>query len=178
MAKKQNAWIFDLVLRYIVSALSFLIIPAIYLVFSPLTIWLTGGIMQIFYEVQIHKNVLFFPAFNASIEIVDACVAGSAYFLLFLLNVLTRDLKLLKRIYLLLFSFACLFLINVIRLVLIIPMFLSNSAWFDFTHKFFWFVLSIIFVVLIWILSVKVFRISKVPVYSDVAFILNKLKKG
>jgi hypothetical protein len=56
-------------------------------------------------------------------------------------------------------------------------MFLNNSAWFDITHKLFWFVLSIIFVALIWILTIKVFRIREVPVYSDVAFILKKIKK-
>jgi exosortase/archaeosortase family protein len=176
MVRKENLWILDIVLRYIIAALSFLIVPVFYVVFKPLTIGLTWLIMGIFYHVQIQGSSLFFPGFNASIEIVSACIAGSAYFLLFLLNILTRDIKILKRIYALLFSFVCLFLINAIRLVIIIPMFLNNSVWFDFTHKFFWFILSIVFVVLIWLLTVKVFRISKIPVYSDVASIF-KLKR-
>jgi len=176
--KKENLWIWDIIVRYVIVALAFLIIPIFYLVFRPLTVGLTGLILSIFYNVQIGGSNLFFPFFNASIEIVDACVAGSAYFLLLLLNLFTRNIKILKRIYLLLFSFACLFLINALRLVIITPLFLNNSAWFDFTHKFFWFVLSIVFVALIWILSIKVFRISEVPVYSDVAFILNKRKSN
>jgi exosortase/archaeosortase family protein len=175
--RKENLWIFDVVLRYLIAALSFLITPIFYVVFKPLTIWLTYLILSIFYSVQITGNSLFFPDFNASVEIISACIAGNAYFLLFLLNLLTRDIKTIKRIYALLFSFCCLFLINILRLVLIIPMFLNNSAWFDITHKLFWFVLSIIFVALIWILTIKVFRIREVPVYSDVAFILKKIKK-
>ncbi len=177
MVRKENIWVLDIVLRYLIAALAFLIIPVFYLIFKPLTVGLTSWIMDIFYSVQVSGGTLFFSGFNASIEIVDACVAGSAYFLLFLLNVLTRDIKIMKRIYVLLFSFAYLFLINVIRLVIIIPMFLNNSAWFDFTHKFFWFALSVIFVALIWILAIKVFRIREVPVYSDVAFIFHKLEK-
>jgi exosortase/archaeosortase family protein len=178
MGKKEgNVWIWSIVLRYVIASLAFLIIPLFYLIFKPLTVGLTGLIMDIFYNVQINGSTLFFPSFNASIEIVDACVAGSAYLLLFLLNILTKDIKILKRIYILLFSFACLFLINVIRLIIIIPLFLNNSAWFDFTHKFFWFFLSIVFVALIWILTIRVFRISEVPIYSDVAFILKKIKE-
>jgi exosortase/archaeosortase family protein len=177
MAKKENVWILDIVVRYAIAALSFLIVPVFYIVFKSLTIGLTWWIMSIFYSVQIFGNSLFFPGFNASVEIITACIAGSAYFLLFLLNLLTRDIKILKRIYLLLFSFVCLFLVNVVRLIIVIPMFLNNSALFDITHKVFWFALSVIFVALIWILSAKVFRISKIPVYSDVAFVLSKIKK-
>jgi len=176
--KKENLWILDIIIRYVLVALSFLIIPIFYIIFKPLTVGLVGLIMGIFYNVQVQGNILFFSRFNAYIEIVDACVAGSAYFLLFLLNLLTREIKVLKRIYALLFSFACLFLINILRIVVIIPMFLSNSSWFDFTHKFFWFVLSVVFVALIWILTIRVFRISKVPVYSDVAFICSKKERN
>lgn len=174
MVKRGNFLVWDILIRYVLAALSFLIIPVFYLIFKILTVGLTGWIIDIFYNVQINGDILFFPVFNSSIEIIDACVAGSAYFLLFLLNILTRDIKIIKRIYVLLFSFACLFLINILRLVLIIPLFLNNFAWFDFTHKFFWFVLSIVFVVLIWILSIKIFRIRGIPVYSDVKRILRK----
>jgi exosortase/archaeosortase family protein len=175
MDKREN-WILDIVLRYLIGAISFLAIPVFYMMFTPMTLGLTWLIMSLFYHVQISGNVLFFPGFNASVEIISACIAGSAYFLLFLLNIFTREIKILKRIYALLFSFACLFFVNILRLVLTISLFLNNSAWFDFTHKAFWFILSIVFVVLIWILTVKVFRISEVPVYSDVVAILKRLK--
>lgn len=176
MDKREN-WILDIVLRYFIGALSFLIIPVFYMMFTPLTIGLTWLIMSIFYQVTIQGNILLFPGFNSSVELVEACIAGSAYFLLFLLNVFTREIKILKRIYAMLFSFACLFLVNILRLVLTIPLFLNNSVWFDFTHKAFWFVLSIVFVILIWLLTVKVFRISEVPVYSDVVAILKRFEK-
>lgn len=174
MVKIEDFWILDILIRYVLAGLSLFSIPLFYLIFKPLTVWLVWFFLGIFYPVSINGNFLIFN--QASVEIIDACIAGSAYFLLLILNLLTREIKILKRISIFLFCFLSLFLLNVIRLLILIPLFLNNSVWFDLTHKIFWFGLSVVFVALIWFLAIRIFRISKVPVYSDVAFIWSKMK--
>jgi len=175
MTKKENTWILDILVRYVLSGLCFFIIPVFYFVFKPITIWLVSLILGIFYSVSVQGNVLLFSG-NMSVEIIDACIAGSAYFLLLILNLLTREINILKRIGLFLFCFLSLFFLNVVRLLILIPLFLNNSSNFDFAHKLFWFVLSIVFVVLIWILGTLIFRIKKIPVYSDVIKIIEQAR--
>ncbi len=174
--KKGDFWILDIILRYILAGLSTLLVPVFYLGFKPIILGIISLVLGIFYNLSVQGNFLFFPGFNMSVEIIDACIAGSAYFLLLVLNLLTREISVLKRIGLFLFCFLSLFLLNITRLLVLVPLFLNNSSSFDFTHKFFWFVLSIAFVVLIWILGTLVFKVKNIPVYSDIQDILRRLK--
>ena len=51
-----------------------------------------------------------------------------------------------------------------------------NSPYFDFTHLLFWYLLSTIFVVAIWFLIVKIYKIKEIPIYSDVMLIYSEIK--
>jgi len=115
------------------------------------------------------------------IEIIRACVAGSAYYLLFILNLSTPGIKTRKRIKMILLSFAALLFLNIIRIFLLSIMLITDStSLFDITHMLFWYILSVAFVLGIWFLEVKLFKIKQIPIYSDLKFIYNNasLKKS
>ena len=116
----------------------------------------------------------FFILDKFSIEIIKACVAGSAYYLLFILNVSVPKIKFKKRIKMLLFSFAFFLILNIIRIFALALMFVSGTSSFESLHKIFWYAGATIFVVLIWFVEVKLFKIKEIPIYSDFRCLIKK----
>ncbi len=145
-----------------------------YLIFTPLTIYPVYQILKIFFDVSLIQNFIFSETF--SIQIIEACVAGSAYYFLLILNLSTPNIKIKKRINLLLTSFLILLLINILRIVFITFLLASNSAFFEITHKIFWYLGSTIFVVAIWFAQVNLYNIKTIPFYSDIKNIIKEIK--
>lgn len=168
MFMKQLKWIF---VRYALATLAVFCLPFFYKIFRPITYWLLFFFSSIFYNVSFNGNYLLVDSF--SVELVDACIAGSAYLLLLLLNLLTPKIKFHKRIFLFLVSSVMFLIINIFRLLVTIP-FLGKNG-FATIHITFWFI-SIAFVVAIWFFCVRVFNLKEIPVYSDVKTILKFLK--
>ncbi len=135
------------------------------IIFSSLTILPVYFLLNIFYEMSIIGNTFLVAGFE--IEVISACIAGSAYYLLLVLN-LTTSMKAKQRVYSLLFSFLSLLVVNILRIFLLSILLIEKSAFFDITHKLFWYILNIILVAGIWFLTVWLFKIKKVPVYSDI----------
>ncbi|MBU0958012.1 MAG: pacearchaeosortase [Nanoarchaeota archaeon] len=159
----------NLLLRYfiiVVFALSNFYI--LYLIFTPLTIYLTKYLLQLFYEVLLVGNILFIG--EHSIEIIEACVAGAAYFLLIALNFAT-PMKLSQRIKSIIFSTALFFVINVLRIVIFSVLIINSFKYFDLTHMIFWYFLSTVFIVLIWFITVKIYKIKDIPAYTDIKYL-------
>jgi len=172
--KKELKELTFLFLRYLLLLIIVFSLPLIYKLLTPLTIKATGFLLRFFYEIYISQNnIIIFP--GKVIQIIPACVAGSAYVLLLILN-LTTSIKLKTRVYSILFSVFSLFAFNVIRIFLLTVLLMQNSIFFDLSHKFFWYFLSTIFVIGIWFISVFIFKIRKIPVYSDLKFLLTKIK--
>jgi exosortase/archaeosortase family protein len=107
---------------------------------------------------------------GSAISLVEACIGGSAYFLLFLLVLSTADISIFKRLKVLAFSFVSFLALNVLRIVLMAL--LIGTEYFPQIHLLFWYFISIVFVVLIWFSAVKLFKISSIPVYSDLKFLI------
>lgn len=175
MLKKEHRKYLDIFVRYLVLVL--IGIPNLWLfytIFTPLTVYPVLFLLGLFYDTVLLGNVIlvnnFFP-----IEIISACVAGSAYYLLLILN-LSIPMEIKKRIKLLAFSFASLLFINILRIFIFSLIFISGKSFFDFTHILFWYLGSVVFVVGIWFAGVKIFKVKAVPVYSDLQTILNKTK--
>lgn len=145
-----------------------------YIIFTPLTIYPLYFLLNIFFSASIAGNIII--ADGASIEIINACIAGSAFYLLLVLNLSTPKIKLKKRVLILLFDYSILLAFNIIRIFLLSILLVNNSAFFDITHKIFWYALSIIFVFLIWIFTIKIFKIKEVPFVSDIK-LLNTARK-
>ncbi len=167
--------VISLILRYlliILAGLGGLII--FYKVFYPLTFFLSSFVLSMFGEVNSFYTVKLILFNEVSIELINACIAGSAYYLLFILVLSIPDLKIAKRISILLFSFALLLLLNVLRIVLM--GLIAKTIYFESVHMFFWYIVSLIFVVGIWFLSVKLFSIREIPIYSDIKYLIEHTK--
>jgi len=166
--KKKFKEAYDIFLRYLIIILiAFPNLFIFYFIFTPLTVYFVYLLLNIFFDASVSGNIIDIP--NYSIEIIKACVAGSAYYLLLILNLSTPKIKLKKRLKILGFSFGFLLIVNILRIFLL-SLFLG-SYWFDITHKLFWYSLSTIFVIGIWFTSVKLFKIKEIPVYSDMKFL-------
>lgn len=171
--KKSDSGVFDIFVRYfiiIIFGLGNLFI--LYKIFTPLTLVLLYFILNIFGDPQIIGNIIFIGL--NSIEIVPACVAGAAYYFLFVLamscriNFKTR----IKAIGIVLGGF---FVLNIIRLSVL--SFLVDSSSFDVLHWISWHFLSAIIVFGLWIFAIKILNIKSVPVYDDFRYLLKLTKK-
>jgi exosortase/archaeosortase family protein len=140
-----------------------------YRIFAPLTIIPSYWIFSIFFETSMYSNIILLNQ-SLVVEIVPACVMGSAYYLLLILNLSMPNIKLKKRLIMILTSFAALLLVNILRIVILGSLYLLNSILSDPLHAFFWYFLSIAFVVGIWFAQVKIFKVKGIPFYSDLKF--------
>jgi len=167
--------VLSLIVRYFLILLAGLgNLTLFYRVFTPITFYLSSFTLSLFGEV-VNFYAIGIILFNqTSIELIEACIAGSAYYLLFILVISMPNLKLLKRVSILLFSFALLLVVNVIRIVLM--GLISETPYFESVHMLFWYFVSILFVVGIWFLTVKVFSIKEIPVYSDLKYLIEQTK--
>ena len=162
-------------LRYVILLGLIFSLPLIYKIFTPLTLYPVAGLLDLFYEsVSISQNFISI-GFDIMIELIPACIAGSAYLLLLILN-LSVSMKLKKRIYSILLSFAILLSLNILRIFFLAVLYYNQSLFFNITHKLFWYGLSTLFVVGIWFLMVKIFTIKQIPVYSDFKYLIKGIK--
>jgi len=174
--KKENKKLLSLILRYL-----FLLIIAIpnlwllYTIFTPLTIYPVYYLLNLFFDVSLKGNLLIVSGIK--IRIIEACVAGSAYYLLSILNFSIPDIK--KRVYVLAFSFLSFLAINILRIILFAIILLYYPSLFFLTHMLFWYILSTLLVVLLWFFTIWLFKIRDIPFYTDLNFLysLTKSKK-
>jgi len=169
-AEKHNAIL--ILSRYLILLTLMFSTPLIYKIFLPLTVYSSANILRAFYEVAINNNIIIIN-FLILIEIIPACVAASAYLLLLLLN-LSVPMNARKRIYSILISFLLFFILNILRIVFLSMLLVNNFAFFDLTHKLFWYFLSTLFVILIWFFIVKIFSIKEIPIYSDLRLLIKR----
>jgi exosortase/archaeosortase family protein len=175
----SNNIVADIILRY----LSLLLLTIndlwiFYFVFTPITVYLSASLLGLFFYVSIYKNSLLVNGYM--IDMVKACIAGAAYYFLLILNLTTRDIKLLKRIKIFLFSSLLFLILNIARIFFLVVLRLKQVAAFDVTHLVFWYGISTIYVVLVWIATIRIFNIKEVPFYSDFMLLKSyiKNKKG
>ncbi|MEK6906698.1 MAG: pacearchaeosortase [Nanoarchaeota archaeon] len=166
---EENKLIFiqDIAIRYflmIVFAISGFWI--FYFIFTPLTVYPVYFLLSIFFKTTLLNNTINIGDL-AIIEIIGACVAGSAYYLFFILNLSTPDINLDKRVKIFIISFISFLIINILRIFFLSLVLVKGYSWFDFTHKLFWYLGSTVFVLLIWFSEVKFFKIREIPFYSD-----------
>ena len=164
----------SIIIRYLILLIiSFPNLFIFYFIFTPLTIYSVYFLLNLFFDVSLQANTLFIGSF--AIEIIGACVAGSAYYLLLILNLSTPEINLKTRIKTILFGFGSLLILNIFRIFFLVSLLLIYPSAFDLTHKLFWYFISIIFVAGIWFAEIKLFRIKQIPVYSDVKFLLKDI---
>lgn len=167
----------DLFLRYsLIVLLGLGNLFIFYKVFYPLTFWPVSFLLSLIGNVNsfYSLNLIMFNAI--AVNIVNACIAGAAYYLLFILVMSTPDLRIKKRILVILYCFVVFLFFNIIRII--IMALISDGIYFESVHMFFWYFISIVFVILIWFHAIKLFKIKAIPVYSDIKFILKQVNKS
>jgi exosortase/archaeosortase family protein len=163
----KRGFLKDIILRYLTLAIiGIFSMQIFYFIFLPLTLYPVYFLLKSLFNLSLISNIIWIG--NFPIEIIGACVAGSAYSLLLILNLSTREIKIKKRILILFLSFLSFLIINILRIFILSIMLISGNSFFDLTHKLFWYAGSTIFIVGIWFLSVKLFRIKNIPFYSDI----------
>jgi len=163
----------DIFIRYIILVLLGLTNTWIfYIIFAPLTIYPVYHLFNLLFESILVGNIIYIG--EKVIEIIPACVAGAAYYLLLILNLATPNIKIKKRVKMIIWSFVILLVLNILRIFFLGVLYLGDFAWFDITHKIFWYLISTLFVVGIWFKQVKVFKIKEIPLYSDIKFLYKK----
>lgn len=151
-----------------------------YSILTPLTVSLVSQTISLFTNVITEGSFIHLGTF--SVELVRGCVAGSAFFLMFILVFSTADIKPKKRFYALITALALLFVLNVLRILFLVLIYSPENIYFDAIHWVLWHLVSVCFVVGIWFSVVKIYKIKSVPIYSDIKFLLefssNKGKKS
>ena len=144
--------------RYILLLGIVFSLPFIYAILTQPTITPVVSLLKLMYsDVEVLENTISIDK-TTFIEIIPACIAGSAYLLLIILN-LSIPLSTKKRIYALVFSLAVLFVVNVIRISMLSIWYHEKFSFFNSAHIFLWYILSTVFVVVIWIATIKIFSI-------------------
>jgi len=165
-----------LLLRYLILIIiGFLKLSILYNLFTPLTVYPVFYALSLFYP-QLHllsNNVLSLN--NIFAQIIPACVAGAAYYLLLILN-LTTPMKVKTRVKSLIFLLTTFLLFNILRIVLFFFILTKGFQYFSVTHLFMWYFGSTFFVVLLWFINIKLFSIRVIPIYTDVKNIYKELK--
>lgn len=141
-----------------------------YFLFTPLTIIASSLLLGFFYPVKMYINAIMLNN-EIMINMVKACIAGAAYYLLLILNLTTANIKFSRRIGIFFFDAFLFLLLNVARIFILVLMQAKDIALFDITHRIFWYGISTLYVVFVWLLTVKIFKIKDIPIYSDLRFL-------
>jgi exosortase/archaeosortase family protein len=190
MEKKVLTYTF---FRYFV--LMFLGVPSLfifYFIFTPLTFYPVFWVLEVIYSAIISTGditiacsaiasnsilpsflskyacfdtTILFKGYFASI--IPACIAGSAYYLLTILNLSTpmSNKTRFKSFFFLLSTFL---ILNILRILVFAILFVKKGyAYFDIAHAATWYFGSTILVVFIWFANVLIFKIKAVPIYTD-----------
>ena len=165
---------FNILIRYLILLGLMFSLPLIYKILTPLTIYPTIFLLKLFYQVSYLNSMIILNS-KTIIYIIPACIAGSAYLLLLILN-LSLPMSLKKRIRTILFSLTLLLSLNILRIFSLIILYDNSFRFFDITHKLFWYGLSTLFVILIWFYTVKKFNIKEIPIYTDIKYLSKKSK--
>src|SRR3990172_2780033 len=170
--RRKSIIVADILIRY--SLLIVLAIPNLWLfyaVFTPLTAYPVFALLNLLYDALLIPGKIILINRTIPIELIQACIAGAAYYLLLILNLSTRDIKLKTRVKMIAFSFLVFLVANILRIFVLSIIAISGSSFFDITHIIFWYALSTVFVVAIWFAEVRLFKIKTIPFYSDVKFL-------
>lgn len=170
---KQSRRIIGLFTRYFLLLLAGMgNLYIFYKILTPITVRSAGAIISLFTRTTVIENMIF--AKGVIIEIVPSCVAGAAFYLLFLLIFSTAEVKPKKRFMAIMTATAILFLLNITRITFLTL--IVDKAYFPITHWVLWNLASTIFVVAIWFFIVKIYQIKQIPVYSDIKYLASLIK--
>ncbi|MBI2670490.1 pacearchaeosortase [Candidatus Woesearchaeota archaeon] len=111
------------------------------------------------------------------LEFVRACIATSAYYLLALLILTTKGIGIKNSVKMFLIGSLLIFVMNVLRVTLLILVVINLGLdWFNLIHMTFWYILSSVYVFLVWLFLIKLYKIKNIPIYSDAKYLIASLR--
>ena len=174
----MNKYYNNLVIRFIMLLIVTVGYPLFYTILLPITLYPSYFILNLFYDVLIIGNSLGIN--NIGFKFIEACVAGAAYYLLFLLVIGTKDLSWKKGLKMFFLGVLLILGMNVLRISILVNIAVElGKNYFDSVHLLFWNFVSGIYIAIVWIILVKLFKVKKIPYYSDLKYFYDKslLKK-
>lgn len=174
----KNKDVFYLLFRYIfLLLLSLGNLLLIYLFLEPLTLYPVYFLLSLLYSnVHLVQGASSIFAAGDYIVLVEACIAGAAYYLLLILN-LTTPMPARQRVRSLVFSIGMFLIINITRIVIFSYLFISDFPYFDLTHRSVWYFGSTLVVVVLWAANLLAFNIKGLPVLDDMKSLYRASKK-
>lgn len=148
----------------------------IYFIFTPLTLFPSFIIIKILYSDAYLNGMNEIIASGERIVLIEACIAGAAYYLLLVLCI-TTPMKIKKRVQNLFFIITSFLVLNIIRIILFSCLYIEEFRLFDIAHMAVWYVGSTVMLVLIWFFGVYLFKIKEIPVYSDFNYFIKEIRK-
>ncbi|MFH0936296.1 MAG: pacearchaeosortase [Candidatus Woesearchaeota archaeon] len=169
----------SLIIRLVLAFLTFLLYDLFYAIFSPLTLFFSFVLLKwLNYSPTVNLATDSIIVYGHTLNFIPACTAASAYFLLVLLILLTKDIKISTRIYMFLLGSFLILAMNIIRIdVLIIVLIKYSKDFFDNLHLLFWKIISTVFVAFVWIILTIIFKIKTIPVVSDITYLIDIIRK-
>ncbi len=165
-------YVYKLILRFLVIFI--FPISLIYKIFTPLTIYPVYFFFKIInYQPTLIKDIMIIK--EVPLLFISACIAASAYYLLLILTLLTKDVKF--KIVIKMFVIGSFFILiaNIIRIIILILVLLHMGVnWFETIHLFFWRLIASLIVAVIWILLIRKYQIKSIPIYSDIKYLLDR----
>ncbi len=142
-----------------------------------ITLYLTYMSMKAFgYGIIIQGDLIIIGEYT--LKFITACTATSAYYLLAVLILLTKDISLKKGIKTFFVGALLILLMNLVRIdILLVVLVEKGINMFESLHIVFWEVISSLYVGGLWIFLIKKFRIKTIPVLSDMKELYKKAKK-
>jgi len=147
-----------------------------YLIFTPLTLHWSYLFFKLFVPEVVLMGYKLITTTN-TFTFIPACTAASAYLLLALLILLTKDIAWMRRVEMFVVGSLAILGFNLLRIELLLWFFFKFSGVYPVMHLVFWKFLSTIFVFILWIALTKLFEIKSIPIYSDFKYILGKMKR-
>lgn len=137
-----------------------------YPIISPLTFYLSY--YSLFFLKPVLINNISFTISDQTLKFIPSCAAASAYLLLALLILLTKDINFKKGVKLFLIGSSIILLVNILRIDFLAYVLLKyGSNLFDTLHNVIWRVISSTFVVTLWLGLSYAAKIKTIPIYSD-----------
>lgn len=156
----------------VLIALAIFLVPynVFYALFLKITVFLSYLPLLLKYNPVIEGDLILIN--SQPLRFIPACIATSAYYLLALLVLSTKDIKPKSRIFMFVIGSGLILITNTIRIDILIYTFLEYGRnLFGLIHLFFWTIVSSIYVVIVWIFLTKLFRIKAIPIYSDLVYL-------
>lgn len=162
----------SIILRLTLAILTIFLQKPLTYIIKPLTLYPTYLLLLPYKPLLSSSSIIIN---STTLTISEPCLAILAYILLTLLIILTPKIQLKTRFKILLIGSTTILVTNIIRIYILSLILINNNINLFLTlHLLIWKFLSSIFIILIWILLTKHYKIKTIPIYTDLKYLIKK----